>query len=164
MTVRQFMGVLTVGAALAGCAGIGDAFKEPEFRLDRAIVRGVGLTGGSLDLVVDVYNPNHFDLRGVKLQVGFDVEGSHLGDILYDDEYRVEQGDTTTVTLPLQFNWSGVGGAVRAALGYGDLPYTMKGQATLDTPVGRRVVPFTREGRVPLTRSGGLVPIPGGGP
>ena len=36
-----------------------------------------------------------------------------------------------------------------------DIRYTMKGQATLDTPVGKQVVPFTLSGRAPLTRSGG---------
>jgi hypothetical protein len=57
-----------------------------------------------------------------------------------------------------------VGVAVRAALGYGDLPYKMKGQATLKLPAGaRKVVSFTHEGRVPLTRAGGNVANPGVG-
>jgi hypothetical protein len=59
----------------------------------------------------------------------------------------------TTVVLPMRFNWTGVGGAFRSALGYGDIPYTMKGQATLDVGGARVVVPFTREGRAPLTRN-----------
>lgn len=152
--------------ALAGaaCAGIGDIFKEPDIQLDQAVLRGVGLTGGNLDLVVKVENPNNFTLQGTKLQVGFDVEGSHLGDITYDDDFAVSENGTTTITLPLRFGWSGVGSAVRTALGYGDLPYKMKGQATLTTPWGNKVVPFTHEGRVPLTREGGNIAIPGAGP
>ena len=60
----------------------------------------------------------------------------------------------TTLTLPLRFGWFGVGSAMRAALGYGDLPYTMKGQATLKLPGGAHtVVSFTHEGRAPLSRS-----------
>lgn len=148
----------------AACGGIGDKFKEPDIQLDHAVVRGVGLSGGNLDLVVTVQNPNDFRLEGTKLEVGFEVEGSHLGDITYDDDFAVTENGTTTITLPLRFGWSGVGSAVRAALGYGDLPYKMKGQAELKTPWGRREVPFTREGRVPLTRSGGNVAIPGVGP
>jgi LEA14-like dessication related protein len=148
----------------AGCSGIGDNFKQPEIRLDHAVVRGVGLTGGNLDLVVKVENPNNFRLQGTKLEVGFDVEGQHLGDITYDDDFTVAENGTTTITLPLRFGWAGVGSAVRAALSYGDLPYKMTGQAELKTPWGRAEVPFTREGRVPLTRSGGNVAIPGVGP
>jgi LEA14-like dessication related protein len=148
----------------AACSGIGDNFRKPDVRLDHAVVRGVGLTGGNLDLVVKVENPNNFTIQGTKLQVGVDVEGSHLGDITYDDDYVVAQNGETTLTLPLRFGWSGVGSAVRAALGYGDLPYKMKGQATLKLPGGAStVVSFTHEGRAPLTRAGSSVAIPGVG-
>jgi LEA14-like dessication related protein len=155
------LGVLALAAlAGGGCAGVADNFKEPEFRLDRVVVRGVGFTGGTLDLVVNVYNPNNFNLRGTKLRVGFDVQDSHVGEIEYNEDFNVDQGDTTAVTLPLTFQWAGVSGAVRTALGYGDIPYKLKGEATLATPWGQRKVPFTREGRAPLTRSGGGVALP----
>jgi LEA14-like dessication related protein len=149
----------------AACSGLGINFKEPDIQLDHAVVRGVGLTGGNLDLVVKVDNPNNFTLQGTKLQVGIDVEGSHLGDITYDDDFAVSQNGQTTITLPLSFGWSGVGSAVRTALAHGDLPYKMKGQATLRLPGGlQQVVSFTHEGRAPLTRTGGNVAIPGVGP
>jgi hypothetical protein len=68
-----------------------------------------------------------------------------------DSDFAVSQNGTTTLTLPLRFGWSGVGSAVRAALGYGDLPYQMKGQQTLELPGGlSQAVSFTHEGRVPL--------------
>ena len=129
---------LTVPAlilAATACAGIPDLFREPDVQLQRVVVRGIGLTGGNLDLLVQVYNPNQFDLRGTDLQLGFDVEGSHVGDVRYEDEYTVQQGDTTLVTLPLRFEWAGVSGALRTALSSGDVPYTMRGQARLDTPI-----------------------------
>jgi LEA14-like dessication related protein len=148
----------------AACSALGNYFKEPDIQLDHAVVRGVGLTGGNLDLVLKVKNPNNFTLQGTKLQVGIDVEGSHLGDVTYDSDFTVSENGETTITLPLRFGWSGVGSAVRAALGYGDLPYKMKGQATLRLPAGAQtVVSFTHEGRAPLTRAGGNVAIPGVG-
>ena len=77
---------------------------------------------------------------------------------------QLPENGTTTLTLPLRFGWSGVGSAVRAALGYGDLPYQMKGQATLRLPGGlNKRFPSPTEGRVPLTRAG-TVAIPGVGP
>ena len=160
MTLRTAIGCMGV-AVLAGCAGIGDMLKEPDVRLDRVVVRGIGLTGGTLDLVVGVHNPNNFDLRGTELRVGFDVEDSHVGDVQYREDFEVQRGDTTMLTLPVRFEWAGVGSAVRAALGYGDIPYTMKGEVSLQTPFGRRSVPFSREGRAPLTRAGARIPIPG---
>lgn len=162
-TRRRWLGAgpaLTL--VLAACAGIGDRFREPDVRLDRVVVRGMGITGGTLDLVLDVYNPNEFGLEGTKLQLGFDVQDSHVGDVLYEEDFQVQEGDTTRLTLPVTFQWAGVGRALEAALQYGDVPYTMKGQATLDTPWGRRVVPFTKEGRAPLTRPTRVEPA--GGP
>ncbi len=106
-------------------------------------------------------NPNSFTLQGTRLEVGFDVEGQHLGEIAYDDDFSVTEKGRTTLTLPMAFGWAGVGSAVRAALGSGDLPYRMKGQVELRTPLGRKKVPFTREGRVALTRLARAFAIPG---
>jgi len=145
-------GLLAMALSLGGCAGMGDLFREPDFRLNRVIVRDLGLTGGNLDLLVEVDNPNRFDLRGTALEVGFDVAGSHLGDARLTNDFAVTKGEVTTLTVPLRFEWAGVGSAVRSALGSGEIPYTMKGQATLQTPFGRYSVPFSQEGRAPLTR------------
>ncbi len=147
--------------SMGACSAIGDILKEPDVQLERVVVRGIGVTGGNLDLIVRVNNPNGFTLEGTRLEVGFDVEGQHLGDIAYDDDFAVTENGTTTLTLPLEFGWAGVGSAVRAALGYGDLPYQMKGQVDLRTPWGRKEVPFTRGGRVPLTRFMKYIAIPG---
>jgi LEA14-like dessication related protein len=161
MGVRAQSSLLALVVSIGGCASIRDLFKEPDIQLERVVVRGIGVTGGDLDLIVKVDNPNNFTLQGTRLQLGFDVEGQHLGDITYDDDFAVPENGTTTITLPLKFGWAGVGSAVRAALSYGDLPYKMKGQAEIQTPWGRKAVPFTHEGRVPLTRSSGAVAIPG---
>jgi LEA14-like dessication related protein len=156
---RSCLAALVMSAT--ACSAIGEYFKEPDIELDRVVVRGLGVSGGNLDLVVKVDNPNNFTLHGTRLQIGVDVEGSHLGDITYDDDFTVAESGTTTITLPLSFGWAGVGSAIRTALGSGDLPYKMKGQVELKTPWGRKEIPFTREGRVPLTRAAANVAIPG---
>jgi LEA14-like dessication related protein len=158
-----YIRIMTIGllASIGACSAISEIFKEPDVQLERVVVRGVGMTGGKLDLIIDVENPNGFTLHGTKLEVGFDVEGQHLGDIAYDDDFSVSENGRTTLTLPLTFGWAGVGSAVRAALGSGDLPYKMKGQVELRTPWGPKEVPFTREGRVALTRLARALAIPG---
>jgi LEA14-like dessication related protein len=158
--LRLTCGILGI-ALLAGCAGLQDLFKEPDLHLDRVVVRGLGVTGGTMDLVVGIYNPNQFALQGTRLQVGFDVEDSHVGDLEYNDDFQVQKGDTTQLTLPIRFDWSGLAGAARAALGYGEIPYTLKGQLTVATPIGERTVPFTRQGRAPLSRAAGVA-VPAG--
>jgi len=162
MRIWGTLGALGAGLAVAGCSAIGLNFRDPEVHLNRVIVRALGVTGGTLDLLVAVRNLNSFVITSTKLQLGFDVEDSHVGDVNYENDFQVQKGDSTILTLPVRFTWAGVGGAVRAALNYGDLPYTMKGQITLNLPWGEKSVPFTREGRVPLTRAVGIAPTPAG--
>jgi LEA14-like dessication related protein len=154
MRLHHMIRTAPLVAALAlGCSGGLSNFKEPDIRLDRVNVRGLGVTGGNLDLVVSIENPNGYTVRGTRLDVGFDVENSHVGDISYNDEFSVTGNGLTTLTLPIRFNWTGVGGALRSVLGYGDLPYTLKGQAHIKAGGTEVVVPFTKSGRAPLTRS-----------
>lgn len=151
-------GGLIGSVLLAGCAGLQDLFKEPDVRLQRVVVQNLGLTGGTLNLIVGVYNPNPFDVQGTKLNLGLDVEQSHVGDVVYDSDFQTQKGDTTVLTLPLTFAWSGVAGAVRTALDAGDLPYTINGRLSVATPIGPRDVTFSHQGRAPLSRVGGLIP------
>jgi LEA14-like dessication related protein len=154
--LRRAGRVLAV-TVLAGCAGLQGYFREPDVNLQRVVVRGLGLSGGTMDLVVGVYNPNPFDLQGTKLQLGLDVEQSHVGDVEYNSGFQTQKGDTTVLTLPLSFTWTGLAGAARTALNSGELPYTLKGQLTVATPIGERQVAFTHQGRAPLSRVGGLI-------
>jgi LEA14-like dessication related protein len=160
MGLRGFVALLALAVGLGGCAGLGNTLKEPGVRLDRVILRDVGVRGGELDLMVELDNPNAFDLRGTGVELGFDVEGSHVGDLRYTEDFSLNKGGRTTLTLPLRFEWAGVGSALRAALTYGEIPYQMKGQISLQAPWGAHSVPFTREGRAPLTRLGGALSVP----
>ena len=150
-------GLLMLAAALAGCAAVGNALRDPEVDLERVVVRDVGVRGGTLDLHVGFENPNPFDLRGTEVSLGFDVEGSHVGDVRYADDFSLDRGGRTVLALPLRFEWAGVGSALRSALSRGEIPFQMKGLVTIQTPWGAQSVPFTREGRVPLSR---VSPLP----
>ena len=147
---------LLLAAALAACAAVSNALEEPDVKLERVVVREVGVRGGELELQLSLDNPNPFDLRGTEIALGFDVEGSHVGNVRYADDFNLVSGGRTGLTLPLSFEWAGVGSALKAALSTGEIPYDMKGQLTIQTPWGAQSVPFTREGRVPLSRVGAL--------
>jgi LEA14-like dessication related protein len=162
MGLKRSAGFFALVAGLTACAGLGNTLEDPAVRLERVVVRDLGVRGGNLDLMVGIDNSNPFDLRGTEVELGFDVEGSHVGDVRYADEFSVERGGQTTLRLPLRFEWSGVGPARRTALSSGEIPYEMKGQLRLQTPWGAHSVPFTREGRVPLTRVGDVLSVPTG--
>ncbi|MEP7325432.1 MAG: LEA type 2 family protein [Gemmatimonadota bacterium] len=138
-----------MAAGLGACASLGmGKFQEPDVRLQGVQVRSIGLVGGTVDLYLDVNNPNEFDLRGTRMQLGLDVENTHFGDVDFNDAFNLPKGQTVTVVVPLSFVWAGVGEAARSALNYGTVKYTLKGTASMQTPFGTQAVPFTRSGSV----------------
>ncbi|MGE0355210.1 MAG: LEA type 2 family protein [Gemmatimonadales bacterium] len=145
--------VLCLALLVSACASLGmHSFQEPSITLNAITVRSLGLAGGTLDVALDVDNPNQFELRGTRLEMGLDVEGTHFGDVVFTDPFALPRGQTTTVVVPLTFEWAGVGVAARSVLNYGSVKYQMHGTASVTTPFGTGKVPFSRDGAVSLTK------------
>src|SRR6185503_11721392 len=65
----------------AGCSTLGKAaFADPVVTLKDVKVVGIGLTGGNVDVVLSVYNPNGFRLDATKLTYNLFVDSTKLGD------------------------------------------------------------------------------------
>ena len=139
---------------VAGCATLRSAisFKEPDVALERIDITGLGMTGGTFDLVLDVYNPNAYEIRGTRLELGLDLEGTHFGDALLERPLALSQEAHSQVVVPVRFEWAGVGAAAQALMTRQSVAYRMAGAVLVDTPIGERRVAVTRSGDVPLTR------------
>jgi LEA14-like dessication related protein len=135
-------------AAALGCATLGlGVFKEPVVTLKNVSVRELGLTGGSLDIVMNVYNPNAYRLDGTRLTYKLMVDTVPFGSGAIDSSFRVQKNDSTQLTLPLNFAWSGVGALGRQLLSSGTVNYRVLGDITVGTAVGNFTVPYDRSGR-----------------
>jgi hypothetical protein len=79
-TLRKLVPAVPIGRLVAGCAGgPGSGSTHPDFNLQQVVARGVGLPRGTPDLLVLVDNANDIQVRGSRLDIGVDVEGSHVG-------------------------------------------------------------------------------------
>jgi LEA14-like dessication related protein len=147
-------GVVASCIAVMSCATLKNAlnFQEPQIALQEINVTGIGLTGGTLDLVFDVYNPNTYSLRSTRLEVGLDLEDTYFGEALIDKPLDLSPENHSRVVMPVRFAWSGVGAAARALLERRSLNYGLTGTAFLDTPLGDRKVQLTGKGQVPLRK------------
>jgi LEA14-like dessication related protein len=140
-----------VALVVAGCASLTRSrFIMPELSLNEVVVRNVGVLGGAVDLVLDVRNPNRYDLHGTAMNLALDVEGSHLGDVDLSRAFTLAGDSVTRLTVPMTFEWAGVGAAARAALNYGEVKYKLTGRSTMQTPFGMERIPITLEGTVPI--------------
>jgi LEA14-like dessication related protein len=144
---------LTGAVLLAGsCAPLQRVLRleEPTIRLQEVRITGLGLTGGTLDLALDVFNPNDFRLRTIRLELGIDLEQVHFGDALLETPVELPAQQHSLVTVPVRFEWAGLGAGARALLTRQAIRYGLTGVATMGTPIGDRRVSVHGSGDVPL--------------
>jgi LEA14-like dessication related protein len=135
------------------CATLGRlSFTEPDVSLQEIAVTGIGLTGGTLDLVFDVYNPNAYRLRSTRLEVGLDLEGKHFGDALLDRPLDLSPTNHSRVVVPVRFEWAGIGAGAKALVTRQTVGYGITGAVLLETPLGDRRVALKGAGTVPLRK------------
>src|SRR6266513_2286074 len=146
-------GVLASCVVLWACATLGRlSFTEPDVTLQEIDVTGIGLTGGTFDLVFDVYNPNDYRIRSTRLEVGIDLEGRHFGDALLDRPLDLSPTNHSRVVVPVRFEWAGVGAGAKALVTRQAVGYGLTGRVLVDTPVGERTVALKGTGTVPLRK------------
>ena len=135
--------------AIAGCAslGLGGGFQQPIVNFKDLRVRGLGITGGSIDAYLNVYNPNGFKLDATRLTYKVLVGDNPLGNGVLDSRFTVQDKDSTTIRIPIDFTYAGVGAAGRQMMNSGSVPYTVNGDVTVATPVGNFTVPYSGTGR-----------------
>lgn len=144
-------------ASASGCATLGrKVFKEPVVTFQEMRVNGLGLTGGSLDVVLSVYNPNNYRLDATRLTYNLMVDSIPFGNGAIDQQFAVQSGDSTLVRLPIAFTYAGIGNAGRQLLNTGSVNYRVTGDVTVGTPLGNFTRPFDRAGR--YTALGGATP------
>jgi LEA14-like dessication related protein len=136
--------------AAAGCAslGLGGGFKQPVVNFKDLRVRGLGITGGSVDAYLNVYNPNGFKLDATRLTYRVTVgDQAELGSGALDSRFTVQNHDSTTIRIPIDFTYGGIGAAARQMMQSGSVPYNVTGDITVGTPLGNFTVPYSGTGR-----------------
>ncbi|HEU4585690.1 MAG TPA: LEA type 2 family protein [Gemmatimonadaceae bacterium] len=146
---------VVLAGLVAACATFGrGAFQEPVVSLKDVNVKGLGFTGGSVDILLNVYNPNRFDLDATRVTYRLYVDTIPLGNGATDSNFTVANGDTTQVALPLSFTWAGAGQAARSLLNTGTVNYRVVGDITVGSRLGSFTLPYDRTGRFSSLGSG----------
>jgi LEA14-like dessication related protein len=127
-------------------------FQEPQVDLQEIVITGVSLSGGSLELVFDVFNPNEYRLTSTRVELSLDLEGTHFGDALLERPLDLSPTQHNRVVVPVRFEWGGVAAGARAMLTKQEIAYHISGALLLDTPIGERRVGVGRGGNVPLKK------------
>ena len=154
--MRKLAVVVAASAAmgLGGCAMLGrQAFREPVVNLRIVELAGVGVTGGSLNVKLSVYNPNGYRLDATRLTYRVALAGDSitLATGTLDNKFTVQNNDSTIVNIPVNFTYAGLGAAGRSLLNTGVVNYHVLGDVTVGSPVGNFTVPYSSQGRFTTT-------------
>ena len=158
--IRKLAFFAAVGMAVTAapaCSTLGRAaFKQPVVNLRDVRVRGVGLTGGTIDVLLSVYNPNQFRLDASRLTYRVALAGDSvtLANGAIDSRFTVQDKDSTVVTIPVSFTYAGIGAAGRSLLNSGAVDYHVLGDVTVSTVIGNFTVPYSSTGRFTATGIG----------
>lgn len=148
---RITLGLLAIAAT--ACASLGRAtFREPVVTYKDAVITGLGISGGSLEVLLSIYNPNSFRLDGTGITYRVNVDSVPFGSGTFNERFTVQEGDSTTVRLPLSFTYAGVGQAGRQLIQTGSVQYTVSGEITVGTPIGNFTRPYSGKGRLTTMR------------
>ena len=134
--------------ALAGCASLGvGGFRQPIVNFNDLQVEGVGTKGGTVDVVLSVYNPNGYRLDATQLTYRLLVDTTAVGEGVYANRFSVQSGDSTIVRLPVNLSYAGLSAAAKQLQEKGSVNYRVMGDVTVATPAGNFTQPYDRTGR-----------------
>jgi LEA14-like dessication related protein len=147
--VRVVRWVLVGAIAMtAACAALGrSAFVTPVVAFKDVRLKGVGLEGGSLDLILDVYNPNDYRLDASRVTYTLFVDTTQVATGVVSKRVTLENRKNVEVTLPVTFTGRELMGAAALLMRSGSLDYRVAGEVTVATPFGNFTRPYDGKGR-----------------
>ncbi len=135
--------------SLSGCQTLlKQAFASPVVNITDVRVRNIGLQGGTIDVVLEIQNPNEYRIDAEKISYNFFVDTTKVVSGEITQRLTLEEGGKTSVTIPVNFNNTALQTAMRYYLARGALDYKVDGFFTLVTPVGRFTRPYSGTGSV----------------
>jgi len=143
------LAVIAMVAGMSACAALGrQAFQNPVVNLRDVKVQGLGLSGGQLEILLSVYNPNQYRLDASRLTYKVFVgDSASLAMGAVDTRTSVQAGDSTVIAVPVSFTYAGIGAAATQLLRTGSVNYRVAGDVTVASVVGNFTVPYSATGR-----------------
>jgi LEA14-like dessication related protein len=125
----------------------------PSVSLRSIDVRQLTLSGATLQLELEVDNPNAFTLMLDKLDYNLKLNGFNLGSGVVNKGMQVQQNGRGRVSLPLKFNFAQAGKGLYSVLLGQRVNYNLSGsmQASSSNPVLKSFhIPLDKQGKVDL--------------
>ncbi len=149
MLLLRLLAVLTALLA-AGCAGVPKDVQQPEVRLaDIELRSGSGVLEPSMLLVLNVRNPNDFDIPLDGMRFDLEMNGRHFARGLSNESVTVPRLGEGRVTATASTDMVRLIEQMMRMAQTGGITYRLTGDAFIGG-LGERTVPFETEGEFRL--------------
>lgn len=155
MSTLRLVALLMV-LAVAGCAGVPQDVRPPEVHLsDIRPQPSAGVLEQSMQLVLNVRNPNDFDMPLDGMRFDLELNGRHFATALSDQETVIPRLGEKRITATASTGLATMIQQLMVVGQRGGLDYKLEGDAFLGGR-GGRMVPFTNEGEVRMSSPPGV--------
>jgi LEA14-like dessication related protein len=145
-----FKVVLTLGlAASAACASAGsgpEPMYRPEVSVKEVRLSGVGISGGSMNIDLELRNPNRFRIEAPVINYRVLVDTVQIGSGVYEADFSLRGRRSTEIRIPVRFKYSDIGPTGRKLLSSGTVEYRIVGDVTAGSTHGPVAGPYDRSG------------------
>ena len=132
---------------LASCASLGrSAFATPTVELRDIRMKAIGMQGGSMDIILDVMNPNDYRLDATRLTYNLFVDTMKVAFGEITQHATLEAHKKSEVVVPVQFSIAELIRATQLMSKTGGVDYHVVGEVTAATPGGSFTRPYKGDG------------------
>jgi LEA14-like dessication related protein len=130
------------------CASLArSSFQNPTVELKDVVVKGIGLNGGSLDVILNVYNANDYRIDASRVTYTVFAESLQVATGEVTKRVTLDNRKMSTIVLPVTFTMRELTKAANVLLQRGSIEYLVQGDFTLETPFGSITRPYKGKGR-----------------
>lgn len=145
-SLSAVLGAVLLGSVACGSPGTPEPVYRPEVSVREVKLSGVGISGGSMNVVLGVRNPNRFRIDAPRINYQVLVDTVVIGKGLYEGDFSIRGRKTAEVRIPVKFKYSDIGTTGRALLNAGTVEYRIVGDVSAASTMGTVAGPYDRSG------------------
>jgi LEA14-like dessication related protein len=143
----RLMVVVCALVATAACASLARSmFATPTVTLKDIRMKAIGIQGGSMDIILDVTNPNDYRLDATRLTYNLWVDTMKVAFGEIKHTATLEAHRTNEVVVPVSFSIQELVRATQLLSKTGGVDYHVTGEVTATTPGGSFTRPYKGDG------------------
>jgi len=141
--------LITGWLMMSACSTLNGVVKNPEVLVKEFKLTGVNAEGVSIDLGLNVKNPNPVALVLDEVEYALNVSGEKVTEGVFDKGVNIPAGGEGTVYIPLKFKFTSVGNLLSGFMNRSFVKdYELSGAAKL----GIFSIPFNQKGTIDLNK------------